>query len=77
MPNYFHNYPFYVSLNDLTDKTKLIGRIKSISKYIAKMTKEEFGSLCRVIYNNIYVESKWNYNYFLMAEEINRHIENN
>lgn len=74
-PSYFKSYPFFISLEELKDKNLMIERVKDISQFISKMTREEFSSLANSIYNSIYVNSKWNYNFYLISEEINRHLE--
>ncbi len=75
-PSYFKSYPFFVSLEELKNKSLMIERVKEISHFISKMTREEFSSLSNSIYNGIYINSKWKYNFFLIAKDINRHIKN-
>jgi len=73
-PDYFKSYPFFVTVDDINDQELLVNRVKEISHFISKMTREEFSSLCNSIYNSIYVSSKWNYNFYLLSVEINRHL---
>jgi len=70
MPKYFFAYPFYVSLSDLKNKDRLINRVKEISTFIAKMKREDFSFLANSIYNSIYIESRWKYNYYRIVEKI-------
>jgi len=70
MPQSFFAYPFYVELKDLDSKELLVNRVKEISSIISKFTRDEFASFANAIYNGIYINSKWKYNYFLISEKI-------
>jgi len=70
IPKYFFAYPFIITLEELKNKELLVGKVKEISSFIAKMTKDEFKSLANSIYKGIYVSSNWKYNFFLIAEKI-------
>ena len=75
-PKYFFAYPFSISLKDLKDRYLLINKIKEMSTFISKMTKDEFKSLANSIYNSIYINSSWNLNYYLIAEKIRSTLNN-
>ena len=74
-PEYFKNYPFLITLEEVNNKEKLIERVKEISHFISKMKRDTYASFANSIYNNIYIKTKWNYNYFTIAKEINRFLD--
>lgn len=71
-PEYFFEYPFLVTFEELNNENLLIDKIKSMSEFIGRMTRDDFKKIVNSVYNSIYVGSSWNYNFFLIAREINR-----
>jgi len=76
-PKYFFAYPFMITLEELKDSYNLILRVKYISSFISKMTRDEFKFLANSMYNSIYINSRWNLKYYEIAEKIRSTIEIN
>lgn len=75
-PSFLFSYPFLIELNQLKSKELLIDKVKEISSFISKITKEEFKTLVNSVYNGIYIESNWKYNNYLMTEEMKFTLNN-
>ena len=73
IPDYFFAYPFVITLEELKNKELLIEKVKQISNFIGKMSKDDFKSLVNAIYNGIYVSSNWKWNFYLIAKKIKEH----
>jgi len=69
-PSNFFAYPFFITLEQLNDKNKLIKRVREISSFISKMSKDDFSFLANSIYNSIYVYSYWKLNFFKICKKI-------
>lgn len=70
LPKYLFAYPFYVTLEQLKDKTLLVSRMKEISAEISKMTKNDFLSLVNAMYRGVYENTHWKMQYYLISEKI-------
>lgn len=68
IPKYFFAYPFVITLEELNDKVLLVERVREISSFIGKMTKDEFKTLANAIYNGIYISSNWKLNFYKIAK---------
>jgi len=75
-PDCFFAYPFMVTLLELNEKDLLVERMKEISSFISKMSREEFKMLANSIYNGIYTSSNWKYNNYLITEKIKYTLDN-
>ena len=75
MPLFMKRYPFIVTKEELKDTSLLINAIKKISAFIANMTRDEFKMLTESVYNGIYIESKWKYKNYIIAEKIKETLD--
>jgi len=73
MPRYFFAYPFIVTKEELKDKDLLVKKVKSISSYISKLSRDDFKMLANSIYNSIYINSKWKVEFYNLVEIIRLH----